>query len=57
MEKMRAFYISLPYATFGIISHSNIITDAAPIAAWMIGKTLQEIKPWLIKKKAVVSEL
>jgi len=54
---MRCFYISLPYATFGIISSEGKIIEAAPIAAWMIGKTLQEIKPWLVKRRAVVKEV
>ena len=52
------YYISLPYATFGIIAENNIVIDAAPIAKWMIGKHLiREVKQWLISKKAKVIEL
>lgn len=55
----RYFYISLPHATFAIGANkqSEVIHVAPPIARWMIGKTLQEIKPWLISKKAKVREL
>lgn len=53
----RFFWVNIHYATFGISSENNIVTDAAPIAKWMIGKTLQEIKPWLLNKKAKVIEL
>lgn len=54
---MRGFYVDIGYAVFGIFSKDDIITDAAPIAKWMIGKTLKEVKPWLLKKKAKVIEL
>lgn len=53
---MRHFWVNIHYACFGIDSKDNIIVAAAPIAKWMIGKSLQEIKPWLLKKKAVVKE-
>lgn len=54
---MRGFWVDIGYATFGIFSENNVIMDTAPIAHWMVGKTLQEIKPWLIKKKAKVIEI
>ena len=54
---MRCFYISLSYATFAIISEKDLIIETAPIAKWMMGKTLKEIKPWLIRKKARVEEI
>jgi hypothetical protein len=53
----RAFLIDLHYACFGIELKDGMVTDAAPIAAWMKGKTLQEIKPFLVKKKAKVVEV
>lgn len=53
----RWFYISVDYATFGICSKNGIITHAAPIVKWMIGKTLLQIKPWLLNKKAKVIEI
>jgi hypothetical protein len=54
---MRFFWVDIHYATFGIEANNNTVTLAAPIAKWMIGKTLQEIKPWLLSKKAKVIEL
>jgi len=53
----RLFWISLNYATFGIESDNNTVVHAAPIARWMVGKTLSEIKPWLIKRGAKVVEV
>lgn len=57
MNNKRYFWINLPYACFGIISLDGMIIDTAPIAAWMKGKNLQDIKPWLKKKKAAVEEI
>lgn len=54
---MRGFWVSLPYATFGVFSKGDVVVDAAPIARWMVGKTLTEIKPWLLKKQAKVIEI
>jgi hypothetical protein len=56
----KAYLIDVHYATFGIVTNTSVITDlaiiteAAPIAAWMIGKQLRDIKPWLLSKKAKV---
>lgn len=52
----RLFLIDLKYACFGMESTDGIITLVAPIGAWMKGKTLQEVKPWLLKKGAKVTE-
>lgn len=55
---MRAFWVDIGYACFGIASDGEgVVREAAPIAAWMIGKTLQEIKPFLLKRRAKVMEL
>jgi hypothetical protein len=54
---IRWFYISLSYATYGIRSTNDIVDIAAPIASWMIGKKLSEIKPFLLKNKAKVFEI
>lgn len=34
-----------------------MVCEAAPVARWVVGKTLQEIKPFLVKKRAKVVEL
>lgn len=55
MEKL--YWVSLPYATFGIISKDGWVIDAAPIAKWAIGKTMNEVwKYYTYKKKAVIRE-
>jgi len=56
-QEKRVFWINLKYAVFCIESENDLIAAAAPIADWMIGKTLQEVKPWLKKKRAIVKEL
>ncbi len=55
--KERVFWISLSYATYGIISRDGVIVRVPPIAHWMKGRTLQQIKPWLLEKKAIVKEI
>lgn len=53
----RSFWVSLNYATFGVESDNSIVINTAPIAKWMKGKTLKEIKPWLVSKGAKVVEI
>ena len=53
----RLFWCDIGYATFGIVSENNVVIKTAPITRWMIGKPLQEIKPWLISKHAKVIEV
>jgi hypothetical protein len=56
-EMKRVFHIDVKYACYGIVSVNDIVTESAPIANWMIGKTLQQIKPFLICKQAKVIEI
>lgn len=53
----RFFMVDIRYACYGIIAVDNVVTEAAPIAKWMIGKRLADIKPFLIKHKAKVTEI
>jgi len=59
----KAYSIDVHYATFAIVTNTSVITDLAvitdapPIGAWMIGKKLRDIKPWLLSKKAIVKQL
>jgi hypothetical protein len=53
----RVFWVDVGYATFGIISYDDTIIAAAPIGRWMIGLQLENIKQWLLKKKAIVKEI
>lgn len=54
---IRIFWISMSYATFLIEATNEVITDVAPIAMWMIGKRLKDVRPWLKKKKAIGVEI
>jgi hypothetical protein len=57
MEKW--YWVDVGFACYGIVyaDDKRCITSAAPIAKWMIGKTLEDIKPYLLSKKAKVKEL
>jgi hypothetical protein len=43
-------WVSLPYATFGILVDGGKVIDAAPIANWMKGKDTHSIREWINKK-------
>jgi hypothetical protein len=53
---IRNFWVDLGYGTCYMGAKDGVVVDAAPLISWMNGKTLEEIRPWLIKKKAVVKE-
>lgn len=53
----RWFWCDIKYATFGFSSVDNVIRTTAPIFSWAQGKTLAEVKPWLLKRNARVIEL
>jgi hypothetical protein len=53
----RMFWVDIHYACFGVISEDSVIIDTAPIFMWAKGKTLAEVKNWLLKKKAIVKEI
>lgn len=38
--------IDTGYACAGIVVEDGVCTEAAPIFAWMVGKSLEEIKRW-----------
>jgi hypothetical protein len=38
------YWISLPYATFGVAIANGIVTRAAPIAAWSLGKPAKVLR-------------
>lgn len=54
------YWISLPYATFGIFSRDNIIiTDAAPIAYWLVKqhKTISYALDYYKRKGAIIERI
>lgn len=44
------YWVSLPYATFGITIAMGKVTHSAPIGQWAIGKTGDEFRSWVEKK-------
>ena len=40
---MTRWWVSLPYATFGIAAQDDRIVEAPPIARWTIGKPVSEV--------------
>jgi hypothetical protein len=42
---------------FGFAACNGVVTKAPYEHGWMIGTPLQDIKPFLIKEKAVVTEV
>lgn len=53
----RLYYIDIGYATFGIEVKDDTVIDAPPIAKWMIGKLLEDIEKFLIKRNAEVKQI
>lgn len=51
------YQIDIGYACFDIEETNGIITFAAPIAGWMIGKKLSFVLSWLEKKKAKIQQV
>jgi len=48
-------YVDLPYACFGIVSADGIVTEAAPIGRWMIGKPIPY--NWVCSKGGTIQEV
>jgi len=44
------YQVELSYACYGIVVVDGVVTDAPPIARWMIGKTVQKILWWVLGK-------
>jgi len=42
--------IDLQYARYGIITVDDAVTGAPPIAAWMIGKSIERVRAWVLGK-------
>lgn len=57
MKKGKWYWVSLPYATYGLRIRGGIVVEAPPIARWMKGRDKQEVMSWLEKKGARVVKL
>jgi hypothetical protein len=53
----RWIWVSLPQATFAIITHHGKVVEAAPIAQWLVGKDEREVAKYLRSKGAVFRPL
>lgn len=51
------YQIILPYAVFGIVVEQGVVTVAAPIARWSIGKTSELVFQYYWKRGAVIVEV
>jgi hypothetical protein len=51
---MYLYQIDIGYACFGVTVDNCIIIEAAPIASWMIGKSLDTISKWLLRKNGTI---
>ncbi|MFB4265259.1 hypothetical protein [Nonomuraea sp. GTA35] len=49
----RWIWVSLPQATFAVVTKNGRVVDAAPIAQWLIGKDEREVAKYLRGKGAV----
>lgn len=57
-KECQFYIVYLAYATFGIeINRAYKAVKTAPIAKWMVGKTLQQIKDWVIKKQGKIVKI
>ncbi len=54
---VRFFWVDIGFACFGIESTDGKVSAVAPVAGWMMGKTLGEIRPYLVSKRARVIEI
>lgn len=52
MTGRRWIWVSLPHATFGIAVASGRVVDAAPIAAWAIGKPERQVADYYRRRGA-----
>ena len=55
----RLYRVDLSYACFGIVvGDDNVVTSAAPIGCWMVGKNLvREVVPWVVRRNGKIEQL
>jgi len=51
------YRVELSYMTIGIEVEDDIITEAPPIARWMVGKGINYIENWVTKKHGKVTRI
>jgi hypothetical protein len=45
------YQITLSYACAGVIIRKGRVVEAAPILAWMVGRTVATVRLWVMKKR------
>jgi len=48
---MALYQVTSDYFCAGLVTENNIVIKAAPIIAWMVGKILNNILPYIEKKQ------
>jgi len=51
------YRIVLSYAVFGIEEQGGKVVEAAPIGAWMVGKSLEFVREWVKGKRGTIEPL
>ena len=51
------FFVSLTYATFGVITKEGVITEIAPIARWALNMEWHKARKYWLKKGALIIEI
>jgi len=51
------YQVTLPYACFGVIVVDWVITEAAPIGKWMLGKNINYISVWVTGKSGKIEKI
>lgn len=49
-------YVSLPYATFGLITRDGRVAEAPPIAKWATGRNVKDVVSYYRNKGAKISD-
>ena len=53
-DTKRLVVISLPYATFGLVVEDGQVVEAAPIAQWAVGKSVEYVIGYYWRKGAFI---
>ena len=53
----RWIWVSLTYATFGIAVADGVVTDAPPIAKWVLGRDEREVAAYFRRRGADIVAL
>ncbi len=48
------YIITLSYACFAVFVNDGVITDAAPIGRWMVGRRVDDVCKWVRSKHGSV---